>query len=180
MKYHSLSVAALCALVPVVATVLHGDVTVSPFGRLPDGREARLYTLRSAAGLQADICDYGGHVVRLLAPDRAGQVADVALGFGEVGVYAKDAPYFGAIIGRVTNRIAGAKFVLDGRTYELAANDSPGGVPCHLHGGTVGFSRVLWTAAPTTRDGQPALRLRHTNPDGADGYPGTLQVEVLY
>lgn len=161
-------------------TTAPGGVTVSSFGRLPDGRETRLYTLRSADGLQADISDYGGHVVRLLVPDNAGRVADVALGFNNVGTYAKSAAYFGALIGRVTNRIAGARFELDGRIRVLAANDNPGGVPCHLHGGAVGFSRVLWTAEPTTRDGQPALRLRYTSPDGEEGYPGTLKVEALY
>src|SRR4051812_36374400 len=88
--------------------------TVKPFGRLPDGREIHLYTLKSAGGLQADITDYGGTVVRLLAPDRDGKLGDVVLGFEAIELYAKKSPYFGALIGRVGNRIAGGRFSLDG------------------------------------------------------------------
>lgn len=150
------------------------------FGRLPDGREAHLYTLRNSNGFQADIADYGGTIVRLLAPDRTGKLADVTLGFNSVQPYPKDSPYFGALIGRVGNRIAGGKFILDGKNYTLAVNNSPGDIPCHLHGGMTGFDKVIWTAEPTTRDGQPALRLRYTSADGEEGYPGIIYVEVLY
>ncbi len=150
------------------------------FGRLPDGRETHLYTLRGSNGFQADIADYGGTIVRLLAPDRAGKLADVTLGFNSVQSYPVDSPYFGALIGRVGNRIADGKFILDGKAYTLATNNSPGGLPCHLHGGKTGFDKVIWTAEPTTRDGQPALRLRYTSDDGEEGYPGKLSVEVLY
>jgi len=150
------------------------------FGKLPDGRETRLYTLKNANGFQADIADYGGTIVRLLAPDRNGKLADVTLGFSSATPYPKDSPYFGALIGRVGNRIAGGKFTLDGKTYTLATNNSPGDIPCHLHGGKVGFDKVIWAAEPTTRDGQPALRLRYTSADGEEGYPGKLTVEVLY
>jgi aldose 1-epimerase len=150
------------------------------FGRLPDGRETRLYTLRNASGFQADIADYGGTIVHLLAPDRTGKLADVTLGFNSVQSYLKDSPYFGALIGRVGNRIASGRFTLEGKSYTLAANNSPGDIPCHLHGGMTGFDKVIWTAEPTTRDGQPALRLRYTSADGEEGYPGMLSVEVLY
>ena len=150
------------------------------FGRLPDGREAQLYTLRDASGFRVEISNYGGTVVRLLAPDRAGIFADVSLGFDSVEPYPEKSPYFGALIGRVGNRIAQGRFTLDGVAYTLATNNSPGGRPCTLHGGVVGFDKVLWTAEPTTRDGVPALRLRHTSADGEEGFPGTLQVEVVY
>ncbi|MBI5766352.1 MAG: galactose mutarotase [Verrucomicrobia bacterium] len=150
------------------------------FGKLPDGREAGLFTLENGSGLRADITNYGGTIARLLVPDRAGRTADVTLGHDAVADYRKSASYFGAICGRVGNRIAGGRFTLDGRTYALATNNAPAGLPCHLHGGVRGFDQALWDAEPTTRDGQPALRLRHTSPDGDEGYPGTLNVEVLY
>lgn len=155
-------------------------VTVEPFGVLPDGRTARLFRLRDAAGFGADISDYGGIVARLFAPDRAGRLADVTLGFDSAATYAAGSPYFGALIGRVGNRTAGGRFTLDGRTYELATNNAPGGRPCHLHGGKVGFDKVLWSAAPAAAAGQPAVRLRHVSPAGDEGYPGTLTVEVVY
>ena len=174
-----IALAALFATVSAPAAPLFPD-TVQSFGKLPDGREARLYTLRHASGFQADIADFAGAVVRLLVPDRAGRLADVALGFDTVAPYVNESPFFGALIGRVGNRIAGGRFTLDGQTHTLATNNSPGGIPCHLHGGKVGFDKVLWAAEPATRDGQPALRLRYTSPDGEEGYPGTLAVEVTY
>ncbi|MCX6953548.1 MAG: galactose mutarotase [Verrucomicrobia bacterium] len=150
------------------------------FGKLPDGREAHLYRLRHPSGFEVAITDFGGAIVRLLAPDRAGRLGDVALGFDSAERYAKDSPFFGALIGRVGNRIAGGKFTLDGREHTLATNNTPGGLPCHLHGGKVGYDRVLWSAELTTRDTLPALRLRYASADGEEGYPGNLAVEVTY
>jgi aldose 1-epimerase len=154
--------------------------TVRPFGRLPDGREARLHTLQGTDGFQVDLSDFGARIVGVLTPDRDGKLADVVLGFSDVGGYAVDYPYFGATIGRVANRIAGAKFTLDGREYRLMPNEATGDTTKHLHGGRRGFDKVLWAAEPTEREGRPALRFRYTSPDGEEGYPGTLQVEVLY
>ncbi len=158
------------------------EVTVPSrgFGRLADGREARVFTLDNGRGLVAEITDLGGIIVRLLVPDRAGRPADVVLGVDSAGDFEAKAAGFNAVIGRYANRIAGGRFQLDGRTYELETNSSSGGIPVHLHGGRQGFNRRLWTAAPTTREGLPAVRLNLTSPDGDQGYPGTLQVEVLY
>jgi aldose 1-epimerase len=153
---------------------------MTPFGKLPDGRGAHLFTLAAASGVRVDVTDYGGIVVRVLVPDRTGRLADVALGFPSVERYVPNPAYLGAIVGRVANRIARGRFTLDGRTYVLATNDAPGGVPCHLHGGVRGFDQAVWAAEQTTRGGRPALRLRHTSPDGDEGYPGTLEVEVVY
>jgi aldose 1-epimerase len=136
--------------------------------------------LRNASGFEADISDYGGTLVRLLAPDRQGKLADVVLGFNSVEPYPKQSPYFGALIGRVGNRIARGQFTLDGKTYTLASNNSPGGTPCTLHGGLMGFDKVIWQAEPTIRDGLAALRLRYTSKDGEEGFPGNLKVEVVY
>ncbi len=153
---------------------------MSPFGKLPDGRAAHLYRLENQAGCRAEISDYGGTVVRLLVPDRSGQLADVVLGFDTLEGYLAHSPYFGGIIGRVGNRIANGEFSLEGRTYTLAKNNSPAGIPCHLHGGPLGFDKVLWDAEPHgTRQG-PAVTLRYYSHDGEEGYPGNLQVTVVY
>jgi aldose 1-epimerase len=161
-------------------TAVAKEPVVSSFGRLPDGREARLFTLEGDAGFRVEITDFGGAIVRIITPDRDGRLADVVLGFSEVAPYADVSPYFGALIGRVANRIAGGKFTLDGREFMLPTNNAPNNTPCHLHGGPAGFHKVLWHAEPTTREGRPALRLTHVSPDGESGYPGTLHVEVLY
>lgn len=150
------------------------------FGRLPDGRDTRLYSLRDADGFGADLCDYGARIVRLVVPDRGGVLADVALGFNDIEGYLVDCPYFGATIGRVANRVADARFVLDGREYRLAANETTGGARKHLHGGVRGFDKVLWAAGPEQRDGRPALRFSYLSPDGDEGYPGAVRIEVLY
>ncbi|MGH7947551.1 MAG: aldose epimerase family protein, partial [Opitutaceae bacterium] len=151
-----------------------------PFGKLPDGQEARLYTLANAQGLRVEISNYGGTIVRLFAPDRHGRFADVVLGFDRVEEYVAHSPYFGCLIGRCGNRIAGGKFSLNGETYELAKNNAPNGIPCHLHGGRRGFDKVIWDAWPIAADGSSALRLRYHSPDMEEGYPGNLEVTVTY
>jgi aldose 1-epimerase len=150
------------------------------FGKLSDGKEARIFTLKNAAGFQAEITNLGGIIVSLQAPDRRGAMADVVLGLSTAADFEAKAAGFNAITGRYANRIAAGKFILDGKTYTLATNSTSGGVPVHLHGGKRGFNRVLWSAEPTTREGLPALRLRHRSPDGDEGYPGNLEVEVIY
>ncbi|HEY4246241.1 MAG TPA: aldose epimerase family protein [Lacunisphaera sp.] len=150
------------------------------FGKLSDGRPVTLYTLTGPRGLIVQIMDYGATVVSILTPDRAGKIADVALGFSNLDDYVRKSPYFGAVIGRVGNRIAHARFTLDGKTYKLAANNSPGDLPCSLHGGRVGFDKVMWQAHSTEVGGLPALRLDYLSKDKEEGYPGNLQVSVLY
>lgn len=149
------------------------------FGKLPDGREARLFTLRNENGFTVEISDFGGTIVKLLAPDRHGQFQDVALGFDSVDGYAQPGPYFGCTIGRCGNRLAHGRFSLDGRQYQLATNNNPAGIPCHLHGGPGGFDKVLWEAdansSPATQ-----LRLRYLSRDGEEGYPGNLAATVEF
>ncbi|HEX9784260.1 MAG TPA: galactose-1-epimerase, partial [Opitutaceae bacterium] len=108
------------------------------FGTTRSGHEVFLYTLKNANGMQVDITDYGGTITRLLALDRNGHRADVVLGFNSVAEYEAGSPYFGCIIGRVGNRIAHGRFMLEGKPYALATNNKPGGIPCHLHGGAQG------------------------------------------
>ena len=152
------------------------QITRQHFGNLPSGEVVDLYTLVNSRGARAQITDYGGIVVSLRVPDAAGVLADVVLGHSELGGYLDNKPYLGALIGRYANRIAHARFVLQGTQYRLAANDGPH----HLHGGLRGFDRVLWRAAGDLRADGPALKLRYVSESGEEGYPGTLEAGVTY
>ncbi len=151
-------------------------ITAAPFGRLPDGRDTTLYTLSNGAGMVACISDFGGVITQLHAPGRDGAMADVVLGFDDVTPYAGASEYFGALIGRYGNRIARARFTLDGETRQLDVNNGEN----HLHGGLQGFHRVLWQAETFTTPKSAGLILSHTSPDGDMGYPGNLEVTVIY
>lgn len=142
----SLAMAGLLLAAAATSSAGVASITMTPFGRIKDGREATLYSLVNAAGMRADITDYGAIIVRLFTPDRAGRLDDIVLGYNSAEDYVKASPYFGAVVGRYGNRIARGKFTLEGRTYTLATNNQPAGIPCHLHGGTVGFDKVLWSA----------------------------------
>jgi aldose 1-epimerase len=143
-----------------------------PFGTLSDETGVQAFRLRSDR-LEVTVLDYGGVVQSVLAPDRDGVQADVVLGFGDAARYASDSPYFGALVGRYANRIAGARFTLDGREYVLTANNGPN----TLHGGPRGFDKQMWTAEGL--DGG-ALRLSRVSPDGEEGFPARLAVAVTY
>ena len=151
-------------------------ISQASFGALPDGRGVQLFTLRNGTGMAATITNYGGIVVSLSAPDRSGTLGDVVLGCPDLAGYLRATPYFGALIGRYANRIAGGQFILDGQTYNLAANNGAN----HLHGGVKGFDKVLWDATPATSADAAMLRLNYVSADGEEGYPGALSVEVLY
>jgi len=162
---------------PANASSTLRGVTKESFGKLPDGTPVDLYTLRNASGLEARIMTYGGIIVSLKTPDRSGKLADIVLGFDSLSGYLKDSPYFGAIIGRYENRIARGRFTLDGKTYQLPINNAPNS----LHGGTRGFDKVVWDATTSSDDfGLVRLALNHVSPDGDQGYPGTVRVQVTY
>lgn len=145
------------------------------YGTMPDGKTADVYTLRNASGMIARITNYGGIITELQAPDKNGKFEDVTLGLDSLSSYVKDSPFFGALVGRYGNRIAKGKFTLDGKTYSLPINNMGNA----LHGGKVGFDKVLWEATPVDGD-EPALKLKYTAKDGEEGYPGNLSVEVTY
>jgi aldose 1-epimerase len=151
-------------------------VTDRPFGTLPDGAEARLFTLDNGRGMRATVTDYGGIVTTLIVSDRAGHGADVVLGYDSLESYLRASPYFGALVGRYANRIAHARFTLDGATYALAANDHGNS----LHGGSVGFDKRLWQAEPFQDSARAGVRLHLVSADGDEGYPGRLDVVVTY
>ena len=150
------------------------------FGRLPDGREACLYTLTNKSGACVAITNYGGILVKICVPDRLVQLDDVILGYSTLDGYANtDDPnpgYFGALIGRYANRIHEGKFTFHGKEIQLAANSNGQ----HLHGGNVGFDKKLWDAEEQPGDGSDSLVLTYTSPDGEENYPGTLKVKVTY
>jgi aldose 1-epimerase len=146
-----------------------------PFGEV-DGQPVERFVLTNATGLRVAILTLGGIVQALEVPDRTGRFANVVLGFATAAAYLTDGPYFGCIAGRYANRIAGGRFALDGRAYQLAINNGPN----HLHGGIKGFNKHLWEATERTgRDGL-SVALRRISPDREEGYPGSLTVQVTY
>jgi aldose 1-epimerase len=166
---------AVCAIAVQAAPAKSG-ITRAPFGALPDGRQAEIFTLTNARGATAKITNYGGIVTSLRVPNRRGQLGDVVLGYNTLGGYLKNSPYFGSITGRYANRIAKGRFTLDGKTYALALNNAPN----TLHGGKVGFDKRLWQAQPMMTRRGPALSLRYYSPSGEEGYPGSLMTRVVY
>ena len=155
-------------------------ITMQFFGKTKDGTDTTLYTLTNANGIKMDVTNYGGIIVRLFVPDREGNMDDVVLGYNTVAEYILDTPYFGSLIGRVGNRIADGKFTLNGKTYNLVTNNDPAGIPCHLHGGTVGYDKVVWDAEPFIENNVPGLKLHYLSVDGEEGYPGNLDITVWY
>ena len=153
-----------------------GEITSAPFGAAPDGKPVNLYTLRNASGVEVRLTNYGGIVTSWLVPDRRGKLGDVVLGYDNLEGYLKATPYFGALIGRCGNRIANARFTLNGVTRQLAANNGPN----TLHGGLRGFDKVVWEAKPLLAADGPALELRYLSPDGEEGFPGNLRVQAMH
>jgi len=151
-------------------------VTTEPFGRTNDGESVDLYTLRNVHGVEAEITNYGGILVSLKVPDRNGKFADVVLGFNNLDTYLKGHPYFGALIGRYGNRIAKGRFTLNGVEYKLAVNNGEN----TLHGGLKGFDKVVWTGQGMKTKAGPAVVLTYLSKDGEEGFPGNLNVRVVY
>jgi aldose 1-epimerase len=151
-------------------------VARAAFGRLPEGQAVESFTLTNARGVEVRAISYGAIIVSLRVPDRDGRLGDVVLGHDALQGYLDKPAYFGALIGRYGNRIAGGRFSLDGKTYALVTNNGPN----HLHGGTRGFDKVLWKAEPFERPGEAGIVFTRRSPDGEEGYPGNLDVRVTY
>lgn len=157
----------------VASTDMKAGITERSFGTF-EQKPVTEYTITNAKGMQVSVINYGGTVTRLFAPDKNGTMGDVVTGFESLdGFMQKGMPYFGALIGRYGNRIANAKFTLDGKTYTLAANDHGN----TLHGGNKGFDKVYWNIEKT---GDSSLTLTYDSKDGEEGYPGNLKVKVVY
>ncbi|MFM7379002.1 MAG: aldose epimerase family protein [Erythrobacter sp.] len=146
------------------------------FGHLPDGHAVEAVTLVNRQGASATVIAYGATLQSMIVPDRDGVLADVTLGHATLGEYCANTAYFGSSIGRVANRIAGGRFVLDGEEYSVPANNGPNA----LHGGPGGFDKALWDIVAIGDTPAPFVRLAHTSPDGDQGFPGTLQVTAEY
>jgi len=151
-------------------------ISKEAFGELPDGQTADLYTLTNKNGMTVNITNYGGIITKLTAPDKKGEWEDVVLGFDSLAPYLGEHPFFGALVGRFGNRIAGGKFKINGTEYKLAINNGPNS----LHGGKVGFDKVLWKATEVKEDSTVGLKLEYTSKDMEEGYPGNLTVTVVY
>lgn len=183
--YHrAVVLSAICLVAPSVPITtaappmpasLHPPVA-RPFGSLPDGTPVSLYTLEVPGGWRAEITDYGAILTSFHVPVGKGAPTDVVLGFDTLAGYLGTHPYFGATCGRVSNRIAGGTFELDGKHYTLAKNNDAN----HLHGGLAGFDKKLWKATPRLSERGPAVDFEVVSPDGDEGYPGTLTARVTY
>ncbi len=150
------------------------EITEESFGVAPNGEEVNLYTLTNQNGVQVKITNYGAIVTSILTPDKDGKMGDVVLGFDSIDQYVPNDPHIGGIIGRYANRIAKGKFTIDGQEYTLATNNEPN----HLHGGNIGFDRVVWQAEKMPE--QNAVKLTYVSKDMEEGYPGNLTAVVTY
>jgi aldose 1-epimerase len=138
--------------------------------------DIKIFTLTNSSGMKVRLTNYGAIIMSIVVPDRDGNLGDVALGYTDIASYtnAVDKPYFGAIVGRYGNRIAGGEFSIDGETYTLATNNGPN----HLHGGIIGFDKVIWDAE--AHQNANAVTLSYLAKDGEEGYPGNLECQVTY
>jgi aldose 1-epimerase len=158
------------------ATPTSGSTTKTAFGKTLEGEAVDLYTLTNKNGNAVTITTYGGAIVSIKVPDRAGKIADVVLGYDSVDGYVNDKSYLGAIVGRYGNRIGHAQFVVDGKTYTLAKNNGDNS----LHGGIKGFNKAVWSAKTVSVKGGQSLQLSYLSKDGEEGFPGNLKVTVTY
>ncbi len=145
------------------------------FGKTPDGTPVELYVLTNGR-ITMKVMTYGGIITELHVPDRQGKTSDVVLGFDTLEAYLARNPHFGAITGRVANRIAKGQFTIDGHEYTLALNNGPN----TLHGGLKGFDKKVWKAEDVSGTGGPAVKLTYVSPDGEEGFPGNLSTTVTY
>ena len=173
-KFLAIFTLLLIATRPMLAA--DASIAKSSYGTTADGKAVDEYTLTNTNGAEVKIITYGGIITSLRVPDRNGNLGNVVLGFDKLGDYETKNPYFGALIGRYGNRIANAKFTLDGKDYTLADNNGPN----TLHGGVKGFDKVVWTAKEVPSDSDVGLELSYLSPDGEEGYPGNLSVTVVY
>lgn len=168
--------------VGLVAAVAAADdrpapgITHKPYGKTKDGTPVEEYTLTNKNGVTMKVITYGGIVTEIHVPDKDGKFADVCLGCTDLAEYEAGHPFFGAIAGRVANRIAKGKFTLNGKQYTLAVNNPPN----HLHGGDRGFDKRVWKAEGSDLGDRKALVLKYTSKDGEEGYPGNLDATVTY
>ena len=167
--------------VPPPRTLLGGrrgrmTITTTKFGETADGKTVDIYKLDNGRGITVEVLSLGGIIYRFNVPDRNGTPGNVSAILETVADYEQRRPFFGALVGRYGNRIANAKFTLDGVEHTLPANNGPNS----LHGGHKGFDTVVWEVQPFSERGSVGLQLKYTSQDGEEGYPGKLDVTVIY
>ena len=174
MKYLSLALAVIIFSSCNNTETAKIALTEKPFGTF-NGEAVTAYTLTNANGMQVSILNYGGTVTKIITKDKEGKAGDVILGYDSLGGYLqKGNPYFGSLVGRYGNRIAKGKFTLDSTTYTLAQNNNGQS----LHGGIKGYDKVMWKAEKQA--GDSSLKLTYLSKDGEEGYPGNLNIAVVY
>jgi aldose 1-epimerase len=151
-------------------------MTKTLFGKLPDGRDVYAYTLKNRSGITVRAINYGATLTSIEVPDRGGKFEDVVLGYDSVKDYANGSAYLGAVVGRYGNRIGNGLFQLGGKSYQLTVNDGTN----HLHGGKIGFNKVLWEIKAAGDSPDPFVQFQYVSADGDEGYPGTVTLQVTY
>ncbi|HBG42084.1 MAG TPA: galactose-1-epimerase [Porphyromonadaceae bacterium] len=155
-------------------TYSKSGLLIETFEKIVDGKQTGLYTLENKQGCELAVTNYGAKIVSLLVPDKNGQERDIVLGHRSIDEYlSSQEPYFGAVCGRVANRIAKGRFSLKGKDYTLAINNGPNS----LHGGIKGFNAVVWEVNNVSAD---SIEFSYLSVDGEEGYPGNLKVTVIY
>ena len=152
------------------------SITKSFYGKTKDNKKVDLYSFKNENGMQVDIINYGGIITSLKVPDKNSNIEDIVLGYNKLEDYINENPYFGSIIGRYGNRIAKGKFNLNGNQYTLATNNDEN----HLHGGNIGFDKVIWEAETKINSNSSSLILKYLSRDMEEGYPGNLYTTVTY
>lgn len=165
----------------IACTSIVPDVETESYGTLSTGENVTLYRLVNGTGAYAEIIDYGCRVVKICVPDRNGVIDDVVQGYDDIESFEKgEERFFGPLLGRYANRINGATFTLNGEEIFLTSNETLGGKPVHLHGGTKGFDRVMWQGEPVLEKKRSGVRFTRMSPHGEEGYPGNLHCTVTY
>ncbi|MEE2616835.1 MAG: aldose epimerase family protein, partial [Bacteroidota bacterium] len=152
------------------------SINKTEFGTLKNGTVVYKYTLENKIGTKVSIITYGGIITNLKTFNKSGALEDIVLGYNSLEEYTKESPYFGAIVGRYGNRISKGKFSINGKEYNLARNDGQN----HLHGGNIGFDKVIWDATTQIDKNSASLILSYTSRDMEEGYPGNLETKVIY
>lgn len=150
--------------------------TTRIYGKLNNGLEVTEFTLSNAKGFRLKVINYGCTITSLVVPDRNGNLGDIVLGYDSLGGYTGSPHYMGAIIGRYANRIAEGKFSIDSKSFALSKNE----MHHHLHGGIIGFDKTIWQAKPFETAEGSGVDFYYASPDGEEGYPGNLNVNVRY
>lgn len=159
----------------------HSSIEVIPYGVTSGGDTVTLFRLTNYSGASMEVIDYGCRVVKIIVPDKKGEFDDVVLGYDDIkGYETGEERFFGALLGRYANRISNGRFIIDSVEYQLSCNNIPNGFPCHLHGGDMGFDRVMWHGEPFEQNDTIGVRFTRLSPDGEEGYPGNLNCEVKY